>query len=95
MSRRSYNTSSAPFPSESSSAPAPWERFERKLTEQRAPRCPATYDKADSLLRQARKGHHRCGVHVDFVTRAIQAAYLGPCKRARKMLRRARSYCGV
>jgi len=72
--------------------PEMWERFEHEL--RRAPKCPAIYDEVDRLRRK--QPNHRCSVETrmkqqDVILRAIEAAYLGPCKRARKLVRRAKT----
>ena len=69
-----------------------WERFERELMKRRAPKCQATYDAADKLRRHVQTSG-RCTVHADAVVMLMVTAYLGPCKRARKLLRRAQASC--
>lgn len=85
-------TPSAPYPTDPDYVPEDWERYERELMKRRAPKCQATYDEADKLRRRAQKDH-RCHVSASLAQRAVETAYLGPCKRAQKLLRRVKAAC--
>jgi hypothetical protein len=68
-----------------------WSRQEARLL-QRAPKCRRVYDAADALRRAMRRDE-RLDCSASAITRAVEAAFAGPCKRARQKLARAVASC--
>jgi hypothetical protein len=69
-----------------------WKAITRAIEQRMAPRCQSTYDEATSLQRRNRNNAQmRC--KVADVQSAVGLAFTGPCKRARKALRKAKRGC--
>jgi hypothetical protein len=69
-----------------------WKAITRAIEQRMVPRCQSTYDEATSLQRRNRN-NERMRCKVADVQSAVGLAFTGPCKRARKALRKAKRGC--